>query len=28
VAAAVRRALAKVKKGIPALVDTITQHTG
>ena len=26
--AAVRRAIEKVKQGIPALVDTITQHTG
>lgn len=28
IAGAVRRAMEQVKKGIPALVDTITQHTG
>jgi acetolactate synthase-1/2/3 large subunit len=28
VAGAVRRAMEKVKQGIPALVDTITQHEG
>ncbi len=28
IAGAVRRAIEQVKKGIPALVDTVTQHTG
>jgi len=28
IAGAVRRAMEKVKQGIPALVDTITQHEG